>query len=65
MTPPLRLEKIGNDDQNFNFTWPSDGQYHRFRADVITPDGKLQLLGNPIYLNDLYLNDQAKPTASQ
>ena len=60
MTPPWSLDKIGGDDQTFNFTWPSDGRYHWFRADVIAPDGKLQLLGNPIYLND-----QAVPAAGQ
>jgi hypothetical protein len=51
MTPPWRLEKVIDDDQHFSFTWPSDERYHWFRADVITSDGKLQLLGNPIYLN--------------
>jgi hypothetical protein len=40
-----------DDDQHFSFTWLSDGRYHWFRADVISPEGKLQLLGNPIYLN--------------
>jgi len=59
MTPPWRLEKISDDPQSFSFAWLSDGRYHWFRADVIASDGKLQLLGNPIYLND-----QATPTAA-
>jgi len=58
MTLPWRLEKIGEDVQNFSFAWPGDGRYHWFRVDVIASDGKLQLLGNPIYLND-----QATPSA--
>jgi hypothetical protein len=41
-------EKVIDDDQNFSFTWPSDERNDWFRADVITSDGKLQLLGNPI-----------------
>ena len=33
------------------FHWKSDGGRHWFRADVRGPDGKLWLLGNPIYVN--------------
>jgi hypothetical protein len=33
------------------FQWKSDGGRHWFRADVRGPDGKLWLLGNPIYVN--------------
>ncbi|HEU5341774.1 CehA/McbA family metallohydrolase [Edaphobacter sp.] len=38
-------------DQTLHATWPSDGKHHWLETDVITPDGRLQLLGNPIYLN--------------
>jgi hypothetical protein len=38
-------------DQKFALTWVSDGRRHWFRAQVTGPDGKLWLLGNPIYLN--------------
>jgi hypothetical protein len=33
------------------FEVAGDGQAHWLRADVRGPDGKLWLLGNPIYLN--------------
>jgi predicted secreted acid phosphatase len=32
-------------------SWTSDGHRHWFRADVVAPDKKLLLLGNPIYAN--------------
>ena len=32
-------------------TWTSDGQNHWFRTDVMGPDQKLWLLGNPVYMN--------------
>ena len=31
--------------------WTSDGKRHWFRAQVARPDGKLWLIGNPIYVN--------------
>ena len=38
-------------DQTFSFSLPSDGKQHWLRPDVVNSDGKLVLLGNPIYLN--------------
>jgi hypothetical protein len=35
----------------YTFDYVSDGQRHWLRADVRSTDGKLLLLGNPIYLN--------------
>jgi hypothetical protein len=32
-------------------SWTSDGERHWFLAQVIGPDGKLWLLGNPVYVN--------------
>jgi len=32
-------------------TWPSDGKRHWVLAEARGPDGKLWLLGNPIYIN--------------
>ena len=32
-------------------SWKSDGGRHRFLAQVTGPDGKLWLLGNPVYVN--------------
>lgn len=34
-----------------HFTWRSDGGRHWLRIDVRNADGKLILLGNPVYLN--------------
>ncbi|HME58919.1 MAG TPA: CehA/McbA family metallohydrolase [Terracidiphilus sp.] len=38
-------------DQSFSFAWVSDGRRHWFRAEVTGADGKMWLLGNPIYVN--------------
>jgi hypothetical protein len=35
------------------FTWTSNGKPHWLRIDIRAPDGKLLLLGNPIYLKPL------------
>lgn len=42
---------ITSSDQTVSTTWQSDGQQHWLRADVISSSGKLQLLGNPVYVN--------------
>jgi hypothetical protein len=46
---------ISSPDQTFPLAfpllWVSDGQSHWFRAEVRGPDGKLWLLGNPVYVN--------------
>ncbi len=42
---------IGSNDQTIAFAWTSDGQRHWLRAQVIGPDGKLWLIGNPVYVN--------------
>ncbi len=39
-------------DQTIPLTLTADGKKHWLRPDVVTPEGKLILLGNPIYLND-------------
>jgi hypothetical protein len=38
-------------DQTFPWSWLSDGQQHWLRAEVVGSDGKLWLLGNPVYCN--------------
>jgi hypothetical protein len=45
--PPQPVAATG--DQNAS--WTSDGQRHWLRAEVRTPDGTLQLLSNPIFVN--------------
>ena len=49
--PALPEMPIANDEQEIAVSWPSDGRQHWFRADVVSLDGHLQLLGNPVYLN--------------
>jgi hypothetical protein len=38
-------------DQAISLALAADGKKHWLRPDVITPEGKLILLGNPVYLN--------------
>ena len=42
---------ISSSDQTLTVNWRSDGKRHWLRADVISDSGKLQLLGNPVYIN--------------
>jgi len=42
---------VSSADQRLPLPWASDGRRHWFRAEVTGPDGKLWLLGNPIYVN--------------
>ena len=43
--------EVSSADQTFPWLWASDGHRHWFRAEVVGPDGKIWLLGNPIYVN--------------
>jgi hypothetical protein len=49
--PKLADATLGGDDETRSFEVASDGRRHWLRVDVRGPDGKLWLLGNPIYLN--------------
>jgi hypothetical protein len=49
--PTLPDKVIRSADDSIKYSWPSDGHKHWLRADVKTQEGKLQLLGNPIYVN--------------
>jgi hypothetical protein len=49
--PNAGSTEITSADQTFPMTWTSDGLQHWFRAEVTDRDGKLWLLGNPVYLN--------------
>lgn len=44
-------QSIAGADQTFHAKWQSDGQQHWLETDVLTQDGRIQLLGNPVYLN--------------
>ncbi len=37
--------------QSFDFDWPSDGRRHWLRIDVRDAQGRLALVGNPVYFN--------------
>jgi hypothetical protein len=49
--PKLAEAALAGDDETKTFEVASDGRRHWLRIDVRGPDGKLWLLGNPIYLN--------------
>jgi predicted metal-dependent phosphoesterase TrpH len=51
MAEPSTEAAIQGRDQTILTRWKSDGRQHWFRADVHGPDGKLWLMGNPIYMN--------------
>jgi predicted metal-dependent phosphoesterase TrpH len=48
---PKLAGRAFSDDETLSFEIAGDGQPHWLRIDVRGPDGKLWLLGNPIYLN--------------
>jgi predicted metal-dependent phosphoesterase TrpH len=47
----IEQPKVSAAAQTFAFAWTSDGQRHWLRANVRGADGKLNLIGNPIYVN--------------
>jgi hypothetical protein len=49
--PLLRQARVDSEDSHQDFEWRSDGERHWVRVDVRDAQGKLILLGNPIYLN--------------
>lgn len=56
-TAPLEAANTG---QDFQYAWTGDGHRHWFRAQVTGPDGKLWLLGNPVYVDW----EEAQPSSS-
>ena len=48
---PTGSATISTADSTQALPWTSDGRRHWFRAQVAGPDGKLWLIGNPIYVN--------------
>ncbi|HKR32383.1 MAG TPA: CehA/McbA family metallohydrolase [Terriglobales bacterium] len=49
--PAIPDATISSADQTLTAKWTSDGKRHWLRADVVSDSGKLELLGNPIYVN--------------
>jgi hypothetical protein len=47
------LSKSSDTDsgETFRLTWTADGYRHWFRPQISAPDGKLWLLGNPVYVD--------------
>ncbi len=43
--------QVSQPDYTATFNWPSDGRRHWIRVNVLDAQGKLILLGNPIYFN--------------
>ncbi len=52
--------KASSADQSFALSWVSDGRRHWFRTQVTGADGKLWLIGNPVYINWDASNDCIK-----
>jgi hypothetical protein len=48
--PPTNAD-VSEPEATIPLPWTSDGLRHWFRAEVAGPDGKLWLIGNPIYIN--------------
>lgn len=48
---PLADATVTQPDQSFSFQWTSDAGRHWFRVNVRDSEGKLWLVGNPIYIN--------------
>jgi hypothetical protein len=46
---PARV--LSQQDATLHFSWPSDGKRHWLLPQVETPEGELEVLGNPIYVN--------------
>lgn len=46
----VRRSRVAGDEQSLSFEEIGDGKRHWVRIDVRDPDGKLVLIGNPIYL---------------
>ena len=45
------VANLSSNDQSSSFVWKSDGARHWLRAEVRGSDGKLWLIGNPLYVN--------------
>jgi hypothetical protein len=48
-TLPSRV--LSQQDATLQFSWPGDGKRHWLLPQVETPEGELEVLGNPIYVN--------------
>jgi hypothetical protein len=51
IVPVLANSALTESDQSVSFIWKSDSSRHWFRINVRSDDGKLLLVGNPIYIN--------------
>jgi hypothetical protein len=53
LQPLITDPAVTTTSQRLGFQWRSDGKAHWLRVDVRGGDGKLMLVGNPIYVNPL------------
>jgi hypothetical protein len=51
VAPLIAQPAIGSAEQSFDFRWRSDGARHWLRVDVRDAQGRLALVGNPVYFN--------------
>jgi hypothetical protein len=47
----LASHALTQEDETLHFAWQSDGKRHWLLPQVETPQGELEMLGNPIYVN--------------
>jgi hypothetical protein len=50
VVPPTNSD-VSDAEESIPLPWTSDGLRHWFRVEIAGPDGKLWLIGNPVYLN--------------
>ncbi|MGB7135385.1 MAG: CehA/McbA family metallohydrolase, partial [Acidobacteriaceae bacterium] len=50
-SPDLAPQRIGSGDATLHAAWTSDGARHWLRVEAHGADGRLLLLGNPVYVN--------------
>lgn len=48
---PVPARPVGSDDQTLQFQWPSDGARHWLFIEVEDTNGRVILLGNPVFVN--------------
>ncbi len=60
----LSPQLVSQQDATLRFTWRSDGKQHWLLPRVETPQGELEVLGNPIYVNHLGKTDETVHTTN-
>jgi hypothetical protein len=50
-SPDIAAIRVSGSDETLSANWSSDGKRHWIRAEVRDKQGKLLVLGNPVYIN--------------